>query len=284
MDLGIADRVEFWDYQPERTMRYLPNGVLSLTFRNVRDVAGYLNRFGAPDLFVNYGARGISVLDLLEGQTFRVHVPCYRTQPDLPLQVAECYLVDAEEQLNDRSMLYIPVVNTAKIRPADVPKERDFIYLASCYPSKRHDLLLNAVRGTELTGHLHPVQEGRLDLSGTHITTSAHDERSVVELLQTSRIAVYAGDKTSNPAAMWECVAAGLPIVVNDAICGGKHLVVPGVTGELAPEGEFLDVMRMVLAHADTYKPREYFEANFDTVRTIERHLAFFREMGWRAV
>jgi len=264
MDLGIADRVEFWDYQPERTMRYLPNGVLSLTFRNVRDVAGYLNRFGAPDLFVNYGARGISVLDLLEGQTFRVHVPCYRTQPDLPLQVAECYLVDAEEQLNDRSMLYIPVVNTAKIRPADVPKERDFIYLASCYPSKRHDLLLNAVRGTELTGHLHPVREGRLDLSGTHITTSAHDERSVVELLQTSRIAVYAGD--------------------NGAICGGKHLVVPGVTGELAPEGEFLDVMRMVLAHADTYKPREYFEANFDTVRTIERHLAFFREMGWQAV
>src|SRR5262249_12713398 len=156
------------------------------------------------------------------GQTFRVHVPCYRSQPELPLHDAECYLVDAEEQLDDRSMLYIPVVNTAKIRPADVPKERDFIYLASCYAGKRHDLLVDAVRGTELTGPLHPVRDGRLDLSGTHITTSALDTRSVVELLQTSRIAVYPGDRTSNPAAMWECVAAGLPIVVNEAICGGK--------------------------------------------------------------
>ena len=37
--------------------------------------------------------------------------------------------------------------------------------------------------------------------------------RHVVELLRSSRIAVYPGDTTSSPAAMWECVAAGLPIV-----------------------------------------------------------------------
>jgi hypothetical protein len=281
MDLGIAERVEFWDYQPKRTMSLLANGVLKVTLLNEKDVAAYLSRFGPPDLFINYGVNGIPVLRLLETQTFRVHVPCFGASHDGPLADAECFLLDAEEQLVERSMLYVPVVNTVKIRPGIAPKERDFIYLASCYGGKRHDLLVNAVRGTELTGHLHPVGRSQVDISNTRITTSDRDERDVVELLQTSRIAVYPGDRTSNPAAMWECVAAGLPIVVNEAISGGKHLVVPGVTGELAAEGDFLEVMRMVLAHADLYTPRQYFETTWDTVTMIERYLAFFREMGW---
>ena len=128
-----------------------------------------------------------------------MHVPTYRTPHDEPLAEAECFLVDAEEQLDERSMLYLPVVNTEKIRPRDVAKERDFIYLASCYEGKRHDLLLDAVRGTDLTGHLHPVDPGQVDVSGTLVTTSRFDERGVVELLQTSRIAVYPADVSSIP-------------------------------------------------------------------------------------
>ena len=140
---------------------------------------------------------------------------------------------------------------------------------------------MNAVRGTELTGHLHPVAPHDVDVTGTSVTTSDLDECNVVELLQTSRMAVYPGDYTSNPAAMWECVAAGLPIVMNDAIAGGKHLVVPGVTGELAGEDDFREVMRRVLANRASYSPREYFEAHWDTITLIEGYLAFFREMGW---
>jgi glycosyl transferase family 1 len=137
------------------------------------------------------------------------------------------------------------------------------------------------VRGSSLTGHLHPIDGRRLNLAGTRITTSDWDERDVVELLTTSRIAVYPGDDTSNPAAMWECVAAGLPIVVNREIRGGKHLVVPGVTGELASEDEFGAVIQQVLANRDSYTPRQYFEEHWDTVETIERYLAFFERMGW---
>jgi Glycosyl transferases group 1 len=280
MDQGVAERVEFWDYSPERSISYHSNGVLRVMFHNSDDVAAYLARFGPPDLFINHGVNGVPILPLLAGTTFRVHVPTLRTRDD-PLPGAECFLLDAEDQLIDRSMVYIPVVNTEKIRPKTAPGERDFIYLAACYEGKRHDLLVNAVRGTELTGHLHPVRASQVDLSDTHITTSDLDERDVVELLQTSRIAVYPGDWTSNPAAMWECVAAGLPIVVNAAIAGGKHLVVPGITGELTAEDEFLDAMRSVLAKRDQYSPREYFEANWDTVTWIERYLAFFVEMGW---
>ena len=73
----------------------------------------------------------------------------------------------------------------------------------------------------------------------------------VVELLRTSKIAVYPADHASSPASMWECVAAGLPIVVNEDIKGGKHLVVPGVTGEFARADSFLRVMRHVLAHRE---------------------------------
>jgi hypothetical protein len=231
---------------------------------------------------VNHGRYGHSTLRLLEGRCFRVHVAALRSGLDRTENFgAECYLVDSEEYLDDRSMLYVPVVNTRRIGPLPLEKLRDFVYLAACYYGKRHDIVIDAVRGTELTGHFHPVDQSALDLTGTRITTSNWDEIDVVELLTTSRIAVYPGDDTSNPAAMWECVAAGLPIVVNRAIRGGKHLIVPGVTGELASEDVFYEVMQHVLANLDSYSPRQYFEEHWDTVETIESYLAFFTRMGW---
>ena len=65
MDQGVAQRVEFWDYQPKRTIAYLANGVLKVTFRNEDDVAADLDRFGPPDLFINHGVNGVPVLRLL---------------------------------------------------------------------------------------------------------------------------------------------------------------------------------------------------------------------------
>jgi glycosyltransferase involved in cell wall biosynthesis len=282
MDTGEADRVEFWDYQPERRLRYTPGGVLKMWFHNERDLACYLERYGYPDLYINHGRRGQSVLRLLEGRCFRVHVPADPWTPEKrPSFSAECFLVDNEEHLHDRSMVYTPVAHLRGIRPSDRPKERDFVYLAFLRPNKRHDIVVDAVRETELTGHFHPVDGSLLDLSGTKITTSNLHERDVVELLQTSRIAVYPGDRTTNPAAMWECVAAGLPIVVNADIDGGKHLVVPGVTGELATAETFGETMRRVLRDRDRYAPREWIEENWDTIPTIERYLDFFARMGW---
>lgn len=283
MDQGRAESVEFWDFHEERRSFFLSNGILRVAFWNDRDIASYVATYGVPDLFINYGDTfGRGVLRMFEGKCFRVHVPTMRRPgPHRENQDAECYLVDSEEFLDDRSMMYVPVVNLPAIRPADVEKERDFIYLASCYRGKRHDLLLDAVRGTELTGHLHPVDAAQVDLRGTRVTTSSLNEREVVALLQTSRIAVYPGDDTSNPAAMWECVAAGLPIVINENIKGGKHLVVPGVTGELASEKDFLDTMRMVLRNRNSYQPRQHFEAHWDTVAILDSYLDFFRRMGW---
>jgi hypothetical protein len=283
LDRGLAGEVEFWDYSKERSSAYHSNGILRVLFFNPEDVQAYLERYGYPDLYVNHGSEGQAILDLLEGKSFRVHVPALRHGRDtLRNSGAECYLVDSEEDLDDLSMLYVPVVNTRKIHPVGREKTRDFIYLASAYDGKRHDILLDAVRGSPLTGHLHPVDGAALDLSGTHVTTSSWNESHVVDLLATSRIAVYPGDRTSSPAAMWECVAAGLPIVVNRGIQGGKHLVVSGVTGELASEHEFGDVMRYVLERRDSYRPREYFEEHWDTVGVLESYLAFFSRMGWR--
>jgi glycosyltransferase involved in cell wall biosynthesis len=278
LDRGTADRVEFWDYQPDRATTYLPNGVLRLHFWNDADVRAYVARTGWPDLFVNYGRHGARILRLLAGRSFRVDVPCLRAGMRRHLDFgADCYLVDDERWLGARARLYVPVVNTRKIAPAERTTERDFVYLASFYPSKRHDLLLDAVRGTSLTGHLHPVPNGALDLAGANVTTSDWNERDVLDVLTTSRIAVYPGDDTSNPAAMWECVAAGLPIVVNAAIRGGRHLVVPGVTGELARESEFRDVMLRTLERRATYRPRAHFEAHWEPLGVLDRYFAFFR-------
>jgi glycosyltransferase involved in cell wall biosynthesis len=282
MDLGLADRVEFWDYAATRSCRYHSTGILRVVFENEEDVAAYLARFGPPDLFVNHGRHGEPLLRMLEGRCFRVHVPAMRRgAPPRANTGAECFLVDDERDLDGRSMLYVPVVNLRAFRPNGRAKERDLVYLASVYEGKRHDILLDAVRGTSLTGHLHPVEPSALDLSGTRLTTSGWGERDVVELLQSSRMAVYPADRASSPAAMWECVAAGLPIVVNEAIAGGKHLVVPGVTGELAPAESFREAIGHVLARLDAYRPREHFEEHWDTLRVLDGYLEFFRRMGW---
>ena len=127
------------------------------------------------------------------------------------------------------------------------------------------------MRATALTGHLHPVKEGQIDLRDTRITTSGWDEANVVELLQTSRIAVYPGDIESSPAAMWECLAADLPIVVNEQIWGGRHVVVPGVTGEFANQFNFGERMRYVLENRRQYAPRQCLVEKWDTVAEIER-------------
>jgi hypothetical protein len=55
-DRGMADAVEFWDCADRRGTSYLPNGVLRVTFYHEDDVAAYLDRYGVPDLFLNYGA------------------------------------------------------------------------------------------------------------------------------------------------------------------------------------------------------------------------------------
>ncbi len=281
---GIADDVEFWDFAEQRSTGYHSNGILRVIFHNTDDVQAYLDRYGYPDLYVNHGSGGQSILDLLEGRTFRVHVPALRVGRDRNGNVgAECYLVDSEEFLDERSMMYIPVVNTRALYPTGADKKWDFVYLAACYSGKRHDLLVQAARETGLSGHLHPVDASELDLAGTSITTSRFNELDVQYLLNASRIAVYAGDITSSPASMWECVAAGLPIVVNENIRGGKHLVVSGVTGEIASEAEFGDVMRHVVAHRQRYAPREYFERHWDTLEVLESYVRFFQRMGWRA-
>lgn len=282
LDQGIADDVEFWDFAEPRSTDYHANGILRVLFYNEDDIKAYIERYGYPDLFINHGTYGRPILNLLEGKCFRVHVPALRGGLDREGNSgAECYLLDSEEYLDDRSMMYIPVVNTSFICPAECDKSRDFIYLAAHYRGKRHDIIIDAVRGTELTGHFHPVDGAELALAGTHITTSNFNERDVVDLLRTSRIAVYPADYASSPAAMWECVAAGLPIVVNENIKGGKHVVVPGVTGEFAREDNFLQVMRHVLANLDSYKPREFFMKHWDTVSVLESYLSFFRRMGW---
>jgi len=292
LDEGIADEVEFWSYSDEiepwsylkeRTVVYHPYGILRLMFYNEKDIKAYLKRFGYPDLYINHGCWGQPILKYMKGKAFRVHVPALRLGADKKGNFgAECYLVDSEKYLDKKSMLYMPVVNTEKIYPADCGKERDFVYLASFRPEKRHDIILKAIREKELTGHFHPVEATSMDLKGANITTSNWDERDVVKLLQTSKIAVYPGDNTSNPAAMWECVAAGLPIVINENIEGGKHLVISGITGELASEDNFYETMKYVLNNLGSYRPREYFMEHWDSVSTIKRYLNFFRNIGWR--
>lgn len=289
MDTGIADEVEFWNFTEDdgttwhrRGMSYHYMGVLRVNFVNEQDVAAYIRRYGVPDLFVNHGRNGIPILRHLEDRCFRVHVPASRYgMIDQSNHDAECYLVDAERFIDGKSMLYVPVVNTRRIFPTGGEPVRDFVYLAWPHRGKRHDVVVKAARDHDMSGRFHPVPKGTFDLNQAPISTSEFNEVDLVQLLGSSRIAVYPGDNTSNPAAMWECVAAGLPIVVNENILGGHHLVVPGVTGEFASESDFGVVMRRTIDRRNDYKPREYFDQHWSTAAVLDEYLDFLRRHGW---
>ncbi|MCZ6799274.1 MAG: hypothetical protein O7F12_02180 [Nitrospirae bacterium] len=112
---------------------YHSSGVLRVHFRNEHNVKGYLERYGYPNLLINHERQGHALLFYLDGKWFRLHVPALRSGMDRENKFgAECYLVDSEEFLDDRSLFYIPVVNSEKIRPLDREKKRDFIISCKC--------------------------------------------------------------------------------------------------------------------------------------------------------
>jgi glycosyltransferase involved in cell wall biosynthesis len=284
LDSGLADEMEFWNFEPRRRFWWHRYGFYWMNFHNEQDLAAYLKTTRPPDLFIQHGGvSGQGVLKMLEGESFRVYVPALRSADNEKGNFdAECFLVDDPVYLDQRSLMYVPVVNTEHVKPSNAEKQFDFIYLAQVRPAKRHDIIIEAARKTGLRGHFHPVEPSELDLQGTRITTTGFNAADPVALMQAARIAVYSGIRESSPAAMWECVACDLPIVVNAAIAGGRHVVEPGVTGELPCADSFADVMSATLANIKSYHPRDWLLAHWDTLAMLDRYLWFFREMGWR--
>src|SRR5436190_3632036 len=82
LDQGLADHVEFWDFQNERSVSYHANGILKVVFLNPKEIKSYLEMYGYPDLYINHGVFGHPVLKLMEGKCFRVHVPAFRQRWD----------------------------------------------------------------------------------------------------------------------------------------------------------------------------------------------------------
>ncbi len=283
LDCGLADEMEFWNFAPDRRFFWHDYGFFWMNFHNSNDLAEYLKTSGPPDLYIQHGGiAGSGVLQMLEGLSFRVNVAALRAEDDKTGNSdAECHLVDDAVFMDDQSMLYVPVVNTEHVKPSNVEKKFDFIYLAQARPSKRHDLIIEAARESGLRGHFHPVEAGELELDGTQISRTGFNAANPVALMQASKMAVYSGIRESSPAAMWECVACDLPIIVHEDIEGGRHVVEPGVTGELANSGSFAEVMRYVQARLHLYRPRAWLMAHWDTETILNRYLAFFRQMGW---
>ena len=94
--------------------------------------------------------------------------------------------------------MYIPVVNTESIYPVSCEKTRDFIYLAANYKA-RGTTLFSMPCAIVITAISIPSKVGT-DLTDARITTSTFNEKNVVELLRTSKIAVYPADHASSPA------------------------------------------------------------------------------------
>lgn len=67
----------------------------------------------------------------------------------------------------------------------------------------------------------------------------------------------------SCPRVIPELISCGVPIVVRDKVrFWQSKYIVSGVTGELASDENFWDVVKYVLENLDKYNPRQYYEEN----------------------
>jgi hypothetical protein len=75
----------------------------------------------------------------------------------------------------------------------------------------------------------------------------------------------------SCPRVIPEMLACGLPIIVlNGVRFWQSKYIVPGVTGELADNDNFWNIVDHVMVNLDSYTPRKYYEESLTLKKAAE--------------
>ncbi|MBN1764466.1 MAG: glycosyltransferase [Sedimentisphaerales bacterium] len=97
-----------------------------------------------------------------------------------------------------------------------------------------------------------------------------------------SRLGVITANKSdASPRIILEFMAAGLPILANEELCGIKKFLLPG-SGELSSTNDFKRVIPDMLKHIEQYKPHDIFLEHFHPEKMaadFARHVHAIMEM-----
>lgn len=164
-------------------------------------------------------------------------------------------------------------VNDSIFRPLGLAKEFDVVMVASFSITKRHALLFRAMR------QMRP-RRLRVALVGTAWERSQEDfeaemrafgvredctlfrglsPEGVNEVLNRSRVAMLFTRVEGGPKVVMEALAADVPVLLYRHLVGPLSNVTPE-TGRLADEKDLAQVLPEIIAAADCFHPRAWFE------------------------
>ena len=303
---GLADRVEIWHHlEPHLPHRYrvehdlLVRRAFPLDERGPPVVSGAMRRhvetLGAPALLVVLGL-GVDAGVLDACATSRIiynsiDAPALRvpdnlaTRFDLVLTGAQWQSDEVERRVPGIRTAILPIgpefAATDLFRPLDEPKRYDVIYVAAAQPSKRHDILFDALARlpgvTALCvfgyGELaDPLREraAREGLAIDFVGPPGVGFDEVNRLMHTARIGVGCGVDDGAPAILTEYMLAGLPVLANAELSCGRQYIVPE-TGSTATAEHFALGIRALLERAPAMDPRSVVLERWTWPQSVER-------------
>lgn len=307
---GIVDRAEIWHHQLGGGRQPLRRANERLAYRafrlddapapfDNRDMAEFVQAFGAPHILVVYGlgvspalleacSDSVIVYNSIDAPTLRVP-PEVSAHFDLVLTGADWQSAEVEARHPGMMTAVLPVgpefAAIDLFRPLDTPKDYDLIYVAAAQPYKRHDILLDAfeqlprdVRGLCVFGYGEEgdalrsrIAERGLSIDCIGPPGVPFDE--VNRLMNRARFGVVCGRDDGAPAILTEYMLAGLPVLANAELACGKQYILPE-TGMLATPDAFASAIMTMRERAATFRPRDTVLVRWTWQHSIERFRA----------
>jgi glycosyltransferase involved in cell wall biosynthesis len=199
----------------------------------------------------------------------------------------DLFLVDDERQIAPVTRLVpastvhrvIKTADPALFRPLNgIEKRYDLCMIgAMCLSRKNHDALVRLLTAAPslsavVIGQQDPNVVASLRNTGARLQLIEFCGREQLNhLMNQSRMGFVPSLMDAAPRVILEFMAAGVPVLMNSAILGGRDYITHE-TGRLAAEKEFVDVAKHICDGRLPFKPRKGFEENFAPERAA-RHL-----------
>ncbi len=158
----------------------------------------------------------------------------------------------------------------------------DLCYVANFRQWKNHNMLFKALRKLKqrslnlniLVGLIRPDNR-ELETMLFKYDVSAQvfervDQECVARVLRQSKFSLQLGDLDANPRSLTESLATGTPVLVNQDLEGGLHLICDQTGASTSLENLDQAMEKMLLEYRN-YRPYEYFYDHLRPERIVER-------------
>ncbi len=173
----------------------------------------------------------------------------------------------------------------------DTQKEFDVCMVPTSLtsPHKQLDSMIEVIKALPETrfvicGRPDPQTEQRLSgKPGQVVFPGFIPQTELNKIYNQSKIAIMCSGKTdASPRVLLEFMAANLPTLVNEDLCGGTKYAIKGF-GEMASTKDFINMIPQMINSIDQYQPQQVFKEHFSpkvAAKNLYHHIQHVLEMS----